>query len=202
MKSITLVLSLIVIVTLFNSCKKNDAQPQTPTTILTNGDMEQPPYQDWESYLGATSTVNANKYTVDYSTEASSSPTHSIKVTCSTAPNDTTYQYMQQVIYTSAVPIPAGAKLTMKAKIKTVNVQGKGIVLGMGGNKGASDKYAASFYTSTEGKTTITGTNDFKEYTLTFDSFPGNTYSVFVLLFFSPTTTGTAYYDDVSLTVN
>ena len=109
---------------------------------------------------------------------------------------------MQQVLKATTTLIPAGAKLTMKVKIKTVNIQGNGIALGMGGNQGASGNYISTFYTSTEGKTSIVGNNDFKEYSLTFDSFPTNTTSMYVLLFFLPKTTGTVYYDDVSLQVN
>lgn len=201
MKSIRLLLPLLIASLLLNSCKK-DPEPQTLTNILTNGDLEASPYQDWGSYLGKKSVTNPNTYAVDYSTEASSSPTHSLKVSCNAIKNDTTYQYMQQLLYTTNVPIPAGAKLTLKAKIKTVNIQGNGIALAMGGNQGASGQYASAFYTSTEGKTAITGTNDFKEYTLTFDAFPANVTSMYVLLFYLPKTTGTVYYDDLSLTVN
>lgn len=201
MKSIRLLLPLLIASLLLNSCKK-DPEPQTLTNVLTNGDMEMSPYQNWGSYLGKNSTTSPNKYVIEYSTEAASSPLHSLKVSCDAIKNDTTYQYMQQLLNTTNVPIPAGAKLTLKAKIKTVNIQGNGISLAMGGNQGASGQYASTFYTSTEGKQSITGTNDFKEYTLTFDAFPANTTSLYVLLFYLPKTTGTAYYDDVSLTVN
>ncbi|SOD92790.1 hypothetical protein [Spirosoma fluviale] len=184
------------------ACKKEDTQPQTVANIVTNGDMEAAPYADWGSYLGRVSTTSPNKYTIEYSTEAASSPTHSIKVSCDAVKNDTTYQYLQQIIYTSNKPIPAGAKLTLRAKIKVVNVQGNGISLAMGGNEGASGRYASAFYTSTEGKIAITGTNDFKEYALTFDSFPAKATSMYVLLAYLHKTTGTVYFDDVSLSIN
>ncbi|MFD2934895.1 hypothetical protein [Spirosoma flavum] len=204
MRIIGSLLLLLLTAAIMNACKKEDAQPltQTVANVLTNSDFEITPYQDWTNNLGKISTTNPTNYSVSYSTEAASSPSHSIKVTCSAAPNDSTYQYMQQILYTATTPIPAGAKLTMKVKIKMVNIQGNGIALAMGGNQGASAKYASAFYTSTEGKTSIVGTNEFKEYTLTFDAFPANATSMYVLLFFLPKTTGTAYYDDASLSIN
>ncbi|UFH56915.1 hypothetical protein [Spirosoma sp. KNUC1025] len=201
MKKNYLFLLLLTASCLLNACKK-DPDPQPSISVLTNGDMEIAPYDDWKAYLGKNSITNPNNYVIEYSTEAASSPSHSIKVTCDAVKNDSTFQYMQQVVNTSSIAIPAGGKLTMRVKIKTVNVQGNGIALAMGGNLGASGQYASAFYTSTEGKQSITGTNDFKEYTLTFDSFPANAASMYVLLMYLPKTTGTVYYDDVSLTVN
>ena len=201
-------LTVLSISLLLNSCKKEEAQPQTIATVLVNGDMEASPYNDWGSYLGRNSTTNPNTYVVDYSTEASSSPAHSIKVSSNAVKNDTTYQYMQQVFKVADRPIPAGAKLTLKAKIKTNAIQGTGISIAMGGNQaitnslGQVTKVNSTFYTSTEGVTLITGTNDFKEYTLTWDSFPAATTHVYVLLAYLPKTTGVVYFDDVVLSVN
>ncbi|QMW05036.1 hypothetical protein [Spirosoma foliorum] len=202
MKAAPVLLSLLTISFLFNSCKKDEAQPMQIANVLTGGDFETSPYSTWRTDVLKNNTTRPTSYTVDYSTEASSSPTHSIKVSCNLAPNDSTYQLFQQDLFTSTTPIPTGAKLTLKVKIKTVNIQGNGISIAIGGNLGVNDNYAPAFYTSTEGKTSITGTNDFKEYTITFDSFPAKTYSYYALIFFLPKTTGTAYYDDVSLSVN
>ncbi len=202
MKKTKILLSLFSLVLLLNACKKDDAQPQTIANVLTDGDFETSPYSTWISAVNKKSITQPTSYSVDYSTEAASSPTHSIKVSCTAAPSDSTYQLFQQALYTSATPIPTGAKLTLKAKIKTVNMQGEGISMAMGGIKGLNDNYASTFFAESRGKVSITGTNDFKEYTVTFDSFPANTYSVYVIFFFLPKTTGTAYYDDVTLSVN
>lgn len=202
MKATRLFLFLLGIGLLFNSCKKDDAQPQTIANVLTGGDFETSPYTTWLSTVNKNSTTQPTSYSVDYSTEAASSPTHSIKVSCKAAPSDSTYQLFQQFLFTSSTPIPTGAKLTLKAKIKTVNLQGEGISMAMGGNKGVNDNHESAFFTESRGKVAITGTNDFKEYTLTFDSFPENTYSFYVLFFYLPKTTGTVYYDDITLSVN
>ena len=214
MKALPLLVVLLTLLLLLNACKKQETQPQTIANVVINGDFEAAPYQDWRSDVNRNSLAKPNSYTVDYTTEAASSPAHSIKVSCNAAYNDSTYHLFQQDFYTASssssppagakiLSIPAGAKLTMKAKIKTLNIKGgDGISIAMGGNYGADKNYASAFFTESRGKVAITGTKDFTEYTVSFDSFPANTYSVYVLIFFLPNTTGTAYYDDVSLAVN
>jgi cytochrome oxidase assembly protein ShyY1 len=208
MKTAHLLLALLITMALLQACKKEDTPPQTIANVLINGDMEVSPYTDWGSYLGKNSTVNPNKYVVDYSTEAASSPVHSIKVSSDAVKNDTTYQYFQQVFKLTDRPIPAGSKLTLKVKIKTANIQGNGVSIAMGGNQaitnanGQITDVKSTFYTSTEGTTSIKGTNDFQEYTLTWTSLPATTTHLYVVLFYLPKTTGTVYYDDVRLSVN
>ena len=97
--------------------------------------------------------------------------------------------------------IPTGAKLTLKAKIKTVNLQGKGVSLAMIGYQSFRNDVKTVFSTSTE-KTPITGTSEFKEYTATLDQYPGNIDYISIYLFYLPKTTGVAYFDDITLTVN
>ena len=162
MKATKVFLFLLSIALLFNSCKKDDAQPQTIANVLTDGDFETSPYSTWISAVNKNSTTQPTSYTVDYSTEAASSPTHSIKVSCRAAPSDSTYQLFQQVLYTSSTPIPTGAKLTLKAKIKTVNLLGDGISMAMGGNKGVNDNYASAFFTESRGKSSHYGNQRFQ----------------------------------------
>ncbi|MVM30963.1 hypothetical protein GO755_13055 [Spirosoma sp. HMF4905] len=213
MKAFTLLVVPLSLLLLLTACKKQETQPQSIANAVVNGDFEATPYQDWSSAVNRNSLVKPNSYSVDYTTEAASSPSHSIKVSCNAAYNDSTYHLLQQNFYMASssssppagakvLSIPAGAKLTMKAKIKTVNIKGEGINIAMGGYYGADKKYASAFYTESRGKISINGTNDFTEYTISFDSFPPNVYNMYVIIFFMPNTTGTAYYDDVSLAIN
>ncbi len=202
MSYLRFLLSVAILSLLFQGCKKPETQPQAPANLLADADFESYPFQQWPSILGRSSKTNPNTYAVEYSIEDASSPTHSIKVSADAFKNDTTFQYIGQSVLISKVPIAEGAKLTMKAKIKTVSIQGNGISIAIGGNYFVNGVASTAFYTSTEGKTSITGTSEFKEYTITFDSVPKNLYSVYALVFYLPKTTGTAYYDDISLTVN
>lgn len=202
MNSFRLVVSVVFLSILFNGCKKDSTQPQAPANVLTNGDFEVYPFPLWFSAILKSSKTNPNTYTVDHSIEAASSATHSIKVSCDAIKSDSAYQVLERVVYTRDVSIPEGAKLSMKVKIKTVNMQGKGITFLFGGFSFVNGVQAITFSTSTEGKVSITGTSEFKEYTLTFDSVPKNLYGVYADLIYTSKTTGTAYYDDMSLTIN
>jgi len=180
-------------------------QPQAPTNVLINGDFEANPFTQiplWHSGILKNSKTTPSTYTVDYSTEAATSPVHSVKVSCDAVKSDSTYQILERVVYTRDVPIPEGAKLTMKVKIKTANVQGNGISFLFGGFWYINGVVVNNFTSSTEGKVSIKGSNEFTEYTLTCDSAPKDLYAVYVDLIYLPKTTGTAYYDDMSLTIN
>lgn len=196
MKISRILFALLICSTLLNACKQDNTQPQVQ--LVKDGDMETMPWRDWGSFYGYSLNINPNKYTADYSNEAASSGKYSIKVKCDTVKNDTTFYVLNQ--HFLGVTIPVGAKLTLKAKVKTVNLQGMGISLALQGDNVSQAK--STFYTSTEGKTTITGTKDFTEYSLTLDSFPANTDYVYLFLIYLHKTTGTAYFDDVSLVVN
>lgn len=205
MNSFRLVLSVVLLSILLNSCKNDNAQPQAPVNVLTNGDFEANPFTQiplWHSFIAKDSKTNPTSYTVDYSTEAATSPAHSIKVSCDAVKGDSTYQILERVVYTRDVPIPEGAKLTMKVKIKTANIQGNGISFVFGGFDYINGSVVTNFTSSTEGKVSITGSKEFTEYTLTYDSAPKDLYAVYVDLKYLPKTTGTVYYDDMSLTIN
>ena len=200
MKMIRLLLAFVFAVFLLNACKKSDPEPVAPTNLVYNGDMESYPWRDWGFNFGYNQTGNPNGYTNEYAVEAASSPTHSIKIKCNAVKNDTAFCYIGQSFLGATIPV--GAKLTLKAKIKTVNIQGTGISIAIRGDSKVNDQTKTTFFTTTQGKTPITGTSDFTEYAATLDSFPASTDYVYIFLLYLPKTTGTAYFDDVSLTVN
>jgi len=193
MKAICLLLSLFGLVLLVNSCKKEEAQPQA--ALLPNGNVEQK-LQNWFFNYDTRNPTNPNGYAFGYTSEAATSPQYSLKINCNAVKNDTTFCYYgQERIATDNIPI--GAKLTLKAKIKTV-LLGNGVSLVIRGDKNGQKVV----YTTTEGKTAITGTKDFTEYSVVLDSYPGNIDNLLIFLVYLPKTTGYAYFDDVSLTVN
>ena len=75
------------------------------------------------------------------------------------------------------------------------------MALAMIGYKQIGNKNTIVFFPTTE-KTPITGTNEFKQYTVTVDSYPGNIDIIAVHLFYLPKTTGIVYVDDFSLAAN
>lgn len=184
----------LAVVLLFNGCKKEDPQPLT--SLVTNGNVEQQ-LQGWAFNYAKSNQANPNGYDFGFTDETAASPRYSLKINCNQVKNDSSFfSYYQQKLSTKDISV--GAKLTLKAKIKTVNLTGNGVSLVLRGDQGSK----TVFFVSTEGKTTITGTKEFTEYNVTVDSFPGNVDNLVLFLVYLPKTTGSVYFDDVSLTTN
>jgi hypothetical protein len=194
-KHLIIVCLVGIIVLLFNACKKPIDPVSTPTELIKNGNIETEPYQDWLFGFYYNLTSNPNGYAAAWTTEAYSSGTHALKIDCSTIKNDTTFCFFTQNIRN--LTISQGSKLTLKAKIKTVGIQGQGISLDFIGYKQQGLQNKTVF--SPKITTPIIGTTDFREYTVTLEAYPGNTDVIAVYLFYLPKTTGVVYLDDVSL---
>lgn len=189
--------SILLLTTLLvNSCNTKDVQPQTQ--LLPNEDLEQDPAKQWSLAFRDNLISNPNKYKGEYSTEAAASGTHSLKISCDTIRNDTTHCYFYQ--YITPGSLATGAKLTLKTKVKTVNLQGKGLTIVLFGNKtyNLSSKVVFSASTPVLAK----GTTDFTEYSVVLDKYPGGVDEIYVALFYEAKTTGKAYFDDIFLTAD
>src|SRR5919199_5176104 len=123
MKAFRLLPFIIALMSLLNACKKGeDVQP--PIQLITNSDMEQQPSltrsrADWLFGHYYNLTSNPNGYKATYTSEAASSGTHSLKINCEGIKNDTTFCFFEQDILPTTLAV--GSKLTLRAKIKTVN---------------------------------------------------------------------------------
>lgn len=187
-------ISLLIIVLLYSSCKKEDAQPEV--TLVMNGNFEQK-LQNWAIGDNPSDQNNNSVYDMGYTDEAASSPKYSIKISCNEIKNDSAFSYFVQSNI-STRNIAVGAKLTLKAKIKTVNLEGNGVSIAIrGDNKGS-----LVFFTTSEGKTPILGTKDFTEYSMVLNSYPVGIDNLMIFLVYLPETTGTAFFDDVTLVTN
>jgi hypothetical protein len=193
----TLSVCILLLTTLvFTSCKTKDVQPETQ--LLLNSDLEQDPSKQWFLAFRDNLISNPNKYRGEYTTEAAASGTHSLKISCDTIRNDTTHCYFYQSI--NPVSVAVGAKLTLKTKVKTVNLQGKGLTIVLFGYKvnSTGSKVTFSTYTPIPAK----GTTDFTEYTVVQDKYLGDAYEIYMALFYEAKTTGKAYFDDIYLTAD
>ncbi len=203
MKAFRVLPFILALMSLLNACKKGeDVQP--PVQLITNSDMEQQPSlirseKDWLFGYYYNLVSNPNGYKAAYTSETASSGAHSLKVSCEGIKNDTTFCFFEQDVVPTTIAV--GSKLTLKAKVKTVDLKGQGVALAMIGYKQVGTKNTIVFFPSTE-KTPITGTSEFKEYTVTLDNYPGNIDVIAVHLFYLPKTTGTAFVDDITLSVN
>jgi hypothetical protein len=180
--------------------QQQGAQPAAPKQMIQNGGMEENPAKTWSFGFFKNQTNNPNGYKFGRSFEAAASGEYSYRISCSAIRSDSAHCFLYQSFSTAGIPV--GAKLTLKAKIKTVGLEGKGVSLALRGDKNVDGQGAIVFFLTSEGKDHIGGTHEFEEYTYTVNSFPGNMDYMALLMMYLPGTTGTVYLDDVSLTVN
>jgi hypothetical protein len=191
-------LLLLALVSFSISCSKDEtATPTQVTQFLKNGNLEGG-IQNWYPGLDNLNPTNPNGFTTSLSQEFAASPVNSIKINCNKVVSPNAFCFYYQSFPTTNIKL--GAKLTLKAKVKGVNLEGQGVSIAIRGDKKGAT--SAAFFKTTEGTTPITGNFDFKEFTVSLDSYAGNVDSIVVFLVYLHGTTGTAYIDDISLTSN
>jgi hypothetical protein len=131
-----------------------------------------------------------------WSTDAASSPSHSLKISQTTVIDPSDYNYWGQ---TYSGTIPVGKDLTLKVKIKGDKLTGAGVSIVIRADGATTPNLQ---FISTEGVTSISGTFDWKTYTLTLPKLNSDVKYVIIYFIYLPNTTGTVYFDDASLTHN
>ena len=104
------------------------------------------------------------------------------------------FAYWRQTV--SAPSYPLGARLSLKGEIRLNGIDGTGVALTVRAN--TTDSEAVLLFT-TFNLLTITGSHDFTQYMLDID-YPEGFDSITVFLILTGNTTGTVYFDDVTLT--
>lgn len=174
------------------SCKKDE---KSPTEYVSNGNIEEG-MSSWAFRYDDANPTNPNQYTFGYTNEFAASPKNSLKANCLQIKTTNAFGYFVQQIATNN--FKKGQKLTLKAKIKGVNLTGKGVSLALRGDK--SGQVNSVFFKSTQDSQSITGNFDFKEYTVSLDSYAGDADYILIFLVYLPETTGSVYFDDISVT--
>jgi hypothetical protein len=182
MKSSLIIFSIILITI---SCKKED---QIPSQLLVNTDIESNDQSGWFSW------GTGGIFDTEISNEESFSPTHSLKIVKATM-DDSNFWYWYQK-YEGAMPY--GEELTLTAKIKGENLVGKGISIALRGDKQDS----VSQFVTTFGYIDIIGTFDWTQYKFTLPELNADVTKLWVFLLFNNSTTGTVFFDDITLTHN
>jgi len=180
MKRILLMLSIILITI---SCKKED---QIPTQLLVNPDIESKAFSGW--FNGGTDYPSDAEIT----DEESFSPSHSLKIDKATIDNSNYWYWYQK--YEGVMPY--GEELTLTAKIKGKNLIGKGISIAIRGDKQDS----VSQFVTTYGYIDISGTFNWTQYNFTLSELNSDVTKLWVFLVFNNSTTGTVFFDDITLT--
>lgn len=196
-------LLLLFFAVLLTNCKKDDAQPSANKELLKDNYISGTD-NSWK--FRASSHYNIDENTKLYSGEVS-------KVSFTSSPNSlkiSSNQTYEGIDVVSGIwfqelhmpSIPKGANLLLKAKIKVENVEGEGVAISYYAltNNGKTE----NDFQTTEGLVDITGTSDFKEYTLRISNYTekfGPTEVITIGLHLLPQTKGTVYFDDISFVI-
>ena len=197
MKNYSKTLLFVLLVITLLSCK-NNSSTVSPSELSSNGSIESG-FQNWYFGYDNAHPKNPNNYAYGFTEEFAASPKNSLKINCSKLTNDTAFCFYSQSI--SSTNIKVGSKLTLKVKIKTLNIVGEGVSIAIRGDKTGAN-LPSVFFKTTQGLSQITGNQDFKEYSVSLESYAGDADQIILFLVYLPKTTGSVYFDDISLTVN
>lgn len=120
-----------------------------------------------------------------------SSPGHSLSINSTLSSGS--FSYWTYTFNSSKIPV--SAQVMLKVKIKVADVTGAGVYFAMLANQPNN----SSAFVTTQGINNVIGTKDFMEYKLKLNYFPDNTKEIFIFLIMDGSATGTAYFDDISL---
>jgi hypothetical protein len=180
-------LAALFIVLLIGSCREDVVEP---IQMIANGDMESGSASPGSWWYPDTS----GDYKAEWSSEASHSPARSLKLSTEIQRADRFSFWAQS----KCSDIPRGKTVALKVMIKGELI-GTGVSVAIRCD-GATPNAAALQFMTTQGNTAITGTFDWKEYSIEIGQVEQATSCITVYLVYLPQTSGKVYFDDVSLT--
>lgn len=169
------------------SCEKTENEDFNSGGLIKNGSAEFGAFQpdNWLSYSG--------DYVVSWDTKETYDGNHSLKIVSNDIFLDKIGYWVQAI--NDNIPINKKIKLSLFAKLD--NITGEGIHLMIRGD----DKDGNFVFSeSNQGKTKIIGSSDWKMISLEFaNKIPASVSSLYVILIMSNYTSGTVYFDKISL---
>jgi hypothetical protein len=189
--------TLAVMAGLLIGCSDDDnaVAPPTEVQILQNTDVESGDGLPTAWLLAGADTV-AGGFRITWSTEEAVSLTHSLKVSREVLDTPEPFAFWAQRISTD---IPTGKRLTLTASIK-VDLAGPGAAIAIRGDDTDPPSGNAEAFATTQGCIALTGEDDWSEYSVTMSEVPDDILSITVYLILGANTTGTVYFDDITLT--
>ncbi len=162
----------------------------TPIMSLQNGSVEGgvsfPEYWWAGGYTG---------FERSWSTAYSVSPTHSLAINNVSA-SEGTFGFWGQVIRADEY---LGESITLTASVLSEAVRGEGIAIAIRTDNTIRPQGMAEAFATTQGNTLIAGGAGWNRYSVTLDNVPADSKSITIYLIYLPGTSGTAYFDDISL---
>lgn len=192
-KLIYLLFILILISGLISGCSSSNPYVYKGIELLKNGNMEEEDSKgnpiDWSevpsddtSLALYTEPVTKNKF---------------LGINGLIGATITNCAYWYQTIEDDDIPI--GKKVKLTVRIKTENLTGKGAAIAIRCDNSELGSGVAEQFVSTENRINISGTNDWKTYSVELDRIEEGIDHLVIYLIFLTATSGTVYFDDASL---
>lgn len=183
-------LLLLVLPLSILSCEKDDIQDGSANELLSNGDLE----IGSGTPNGWFRNAPCPSASFDWTDEEAFSPSKSIKISNSTPETDC-ISFWGQSFNTD---IPTGKSLTLRVRIKG-QLEGDGVSIAIRGDDTPQVAGNGEQFATTQGNSPISGTFNWTEFRVSMGAIESNIQSITVYLIYLPNTTGTVYFDDVSL---
>ncbi|NRB51304.1 MAG: hypothetical protein HRU41_26770 [Saprospiraceae bacterium] len=183
-------LSLLVLPLFILSCEKDDIQDGSANELLSNGDLEigSGTPNGWFSNAPCPDTE------LSWTEEEAFSPRKSLKISNPTL-ESTCFSFWGQSFSTD---IPIGKSLSLSVQIKG-QLEGEGVSIVIRGDDSPLADGSGEQFVTTQGNSPISGTFNWTEFSIGLGTVEPNIQSITVFLVYLPNTTGTVYFDDVSL---
>ena len=183
----TIFLLTILSVLALSSCKDEEHGIQ----VLDNADVE----NGTSLPDGWFPTNSRGKFATIWATDESFSPSKSLKISTPVA-DSVDFAYWAQSITEN---IPVGEPVTLRVKIKA-DLTGDGVAIAIRSDDTAPASGTGEQFVTTQGNTAISGSFDWKEFSLKLHKVDKDTKTLTVFLLYFTNTTGEVYFDDISLT--
>lgn len=163
--------------------------------LLENGDVELGTTLPDRWRTGGSS---AQDFALEWADGVASSGIRSLSMRPAVGPTDA-FGFWAQTIEVSN---PVGMTFELSVDVRLENVQGDGISLAIRGDNSALSKCCAEAFATTEGRVSISGTQDWTRHVVKLNSLPAGVDRITVYFVYLRSSSGTAYFDDATLSVS
>lgn len=203
----TKILSFVIVTSVLLSCQVLSPllSPTSPSEaekqFLENSDAEKGNDSPAAWFSGGTEFNNLG-FEVLWSSDQAFSNSHSLEISLKPGFETEEFMYWSQTVPIS-IPhdIPAGTGLRLETMIMLEDMRGNGIAIAVRADDTKTAEGEAEAIASTERLLPITGTKDWTAYSVTLWNISSGIKSITVYLLYLPDTSGTAYFDNITLTV-
>ena len=176
----------------FDNLSASTSEASAPLTNLTNGNMESGNYSPDNWWYGS---ADNSLFNFAWDSSEYLSANHSLKIS-SKGSGDQFAIWAQTITASDFI----GKKITLNVNIKAVDLQGQGVYIAIRGDDTLIPTGMAEEFTTTQGNQQISGSFGWKKFSVTLDLVQPDIKSLTFYLIYGSQTSGSAYFDDVSLT--